>query len=171
MLSCEQSAVKTREIEFYNINQDQFTFLVFEKYKVDSFILIYEPLIFSNKIIKHDLNNLVLDNFDNKSESNLQLYNKNSNVCNADDFKLAMDVIKATYEQEGKKYFSGSLAYLFFNKCLPYDFRNKWPQTTRGDFRFNATFFSILRDKSEIIDKIIYGEIGYRDQKLLPIYI
>ena len=128
MLSCEQSAVKTREIEFYNINQDQFTFLVFEKYKVDSFILIYEPLIFSNKIIKHDLNNLVLDNFDNKSESNLQLYNKNSNVCNADDFKLAMDVIKATYEQEGKKYFSGSLAYLFFNNVYHTIFETNGPR-------------------------------------------
>lgn len=86
------------------------------------------------------------------------------------DFNLAMKVIKATYIKNGEEYFHGSLSYLFFNKNLPEGFQNKWTQTISGDFRFNGTFFAILKSKSKIIDKMIYGEISNRDNKLIPIF-
>jgi hypothetical protein len=81
-----------------------------------------------------------------------------------------MNVINATYDKNGEKYFHGRLDYLFFYKYLPEGFQNKWIQTISGNIGFNATFFPPLRDKSEIIDKMRYGEIGHWDNKLKPIF-
>jgi len=168
--SCIQSSKKNNEIEFYDINQDQFTFLVFDKSKVDTFISRYESLDYSNIIIKQDLLSLTKLNFDNSISSDYSSFAKNLKKPDSLDFNLAMNVIQATYDKNGEEYFHGSLNYLFFYECLPEGFQNKWIQTISGDFRFNATFFAILRDKSKIIDKMIYGEIGYWDDKLKPIF-
>lgn len=157
-------------MEFYDINQDQFTFLVFDKSKVDTFISRYEPLNYSNTIIKQDILLLRKHNFDDSISRDYSFFAKNSKKPDSSDFNLAMKVIQATYDKNGEKYFHGSLDYLFFNECLPEGFQNKWTQTISGDFRFNATFFAILRDKSEIVDKMIYGEIGHWDNKLKPIF-
>ncbi|UZR96777.1 hypothetical protein [Chondrinema litorale] len=168
--SCGRSSMKTNEIEFYDLNQNQFTFLVFDKSKVDTFISRYEPLNVSNTVIKQDIFSLSKINFDNSISKDYSSFAKNSKLLDSSDFNLAMNVIKATYDKSGEEYFHGSLNYLFFYKCLPVGFQNKWTQTISGDFRFNATFFAILRDKSEIIDKMIYGEIGHWDNKLKPIF-
>jgi hypothetical protein len=168
--SCGQSAMKTNEIQFYENYQDQFTFLVFDKSKVDTFMSKYEPLKFSNPSIKQDLIKLTEVEFNDNTKTNLPSFINNSKTLDTSDFHLAMNVIKATYDNDGEKYFDGSLNYLFFYNCLPDNLQDKWIQTWLGDFRFNTTFFSILRDKSEIIDKLIYGEIGVRDEKLLPIF-
>lgn len=170
MYSCGQTSMKTEEIEFYDINQDQFTFLVFEKSKVDTFMLRYEPLEYSNMKIKQGILSLTKLNFDSTISNDYSSYVKNSKAPDSSDFNLANKVIKATYDKNGIEYFHGSLDYLFFNECLPEGFKNKWTQTISGDFRFNATFFALLRDKSEIIDKMIYGEIGHWDKKLMPIF-
>lgn len=162
--------MKTNEIEFYDNNQDQFTFLVFDKSKVDTFMSKYEPLKFSNPVIKQELIKLTELIFDNKTKTNFRSFINNSKTPDTSDFNLAMNVIKATYDKDGEKYFHGSISYSFFYNCLPESFQDKWTQTTLGDFRFNSTFFSILRDKSEIIDKMIYGEIGYWDDKLKTIF-
>lgn len=170
MFSCGQSAIKRNEIEFYDNNQDQFTFLVFDKSKVDTFMSKYEPLKFSNALIKQDLMILTKVKFSDNAKTSFSSFIKNSKTPDTSDFHLAMNVIKATYETKGEKNFKGSLDYLFFFNCLPDSFQAKWTQTTLGDFQFNATFFSILRDKSEIIDKLIYGDISNRDEKLTPIF-
>jgi hypothetical protein len=170
MFSCGQSAMKTNEIEFYDNNQDQFTFLVFDKSKVDAFVSRYETLDYSNTIIKQDILSLKNCNFDNSISSDYSSFTKNLKKPDTSDFNLAMSVIKATYDKNGEEYFHGSLDYLFFYHCLPNGLQNKWTQTISGDFRFNATFFAILRDKSEIVDKMIYGEIGHWDNKLKPIF-
>jgi hypothetical protein len=170
MFSCGQSTMKTNEIEFYDNNQDQFTFLVFDKSKVDTFMSKYEPLKYSNPTIKQSLIKLTEVQFYDNTKTNFPSFINNSKTPDTSDFNLAMNVIKATYDKDGEKYFHGSLSYLFFYNCLPDRLQDKWTQTTLGDFRFNATFFSILRDKSEIIDKMIYGEMGYWDNKLKPIF-
>lgn len=155
LFSCGQSNMKTNEIKFYDNNQDQFTFLVFDKSKVDTFMSKYEPLKFSNPVIKQDLIKLTEVKFNNNTKTNFRSFINNSKTPETSDFHLAMNVIKATYDNDGEKYFDGSLNYLFFYNCLPDSFQNKWIQTWLGDFRFNTTFFSVLRDKSEIIDKLI----------------
>lgn len=170
MISCGQSSMKTNAIEFYDINQDQFTFLVFDKLKVDTFISRYEHWDYTNTRIKEDILSLTKLNFDNSISSHYSSFTKNSKQPDSSDFNLAMNVINATYDKKGEEYFYRSIDYLFFNKCLPDGFQNKWIQTITGDFCFNATFFSILRDKSEIIDKMIFGEIGYWDNKLKPFF-
>lgn len=170
VVSCGRSSMNTDEMEFYDLNQEQFTFLVFDKSKVDTFILRYEPLNYSNTVIRQDILSLTKINFDNSISKDYSSFIKNSKLLDSSDFNQAMDVIKAAYGQNGEEYFHGSLEYLFFYKCLPLGFQNKWTQTISGDFRFNATFFAILRDKSEVIDKMIYEEIGHWDSKLKPIF-
>ncbi len=167
--SCGQTT-NNDKIEFYNNNQDQFTFLVFDRLKVDTFMSRYKPLQFSNKLIKKDLITLAKVNFENDTTIKLPSFLKNSENPDTSDFKLAINVINATYNQNGEEYFDGSLNYLFFNNCLPEAFKNKWSQTISGDFKFNSTFFAILRDKSEIIDKMIYGDIGHWDKELKQIF-
>ena len=157
-------------MEFYDINQDQFTFLVFDKSKVDTFISQYEPFNYSNTLIQQNILSLTKINFENSTAKDYSSFAKNSKLLDSSDYNLAMNVINATYDKNGEEYFHGSLDYLFFYKCLPEGFQNKWIQTISGDFRFNATFFALLRDKSEIIDKMIYGEIGHWDDKLKPIF-
>jgi len=170
MYSCGQAPMETEEIEFYDNNQDQFTFLVFDKSKVDTFMLRYEPLDYSSTTIKQDILLLTKLNFDSTISNDHSSFVKNSKAPDFSDFNLANNVIKATYDKNGEEYFHGSLVYLFFHECLPEGFKNKWTQTISGDFGFNATFFALLRDKSEIIDKMIYGEIGHWDKKLIPIF-
>ncbi len=162
--------MKSNQIEFYDGNQDQFTFLVLDKSKVDTFMSRYEPLDFSNTLIKADLLTLINTDFDNSLSNNYASFAKNTKLPDASNIELAKNVIKATYEENGESYFSGSLEYLFFNKCLPEGFQNKWTQAFLGDFRFNATFFAILRDKCATIDQMIYGDTGYWDKKLDPIF-
>jgi hypothetical protein len=165
-----QTIIKTDEVEYYDINQEQFTFLVFDKSKVDTFMSKFETLVFRNPTIKDELMKLTALKYNSTKRANFSSFNKNTKASDTSDFNLATNVIKTTYDNNGEKYFHGSLSYLFFYNCLPDCFQDKWTQTTLGDFRFNTTFFSLLRDKSEIIDNMIYGRIGYWDIKLKTIF-
>ena len=157
-------------VDVYSFNQDQFTFLVFDKVKVDTFMLKFNPLDYSNSVIKEEVLKLKALQFKSNNNQNDSSFQKSSEEPDTSDWNLAMDVIQGTYEQDGNELFGGSLQYLFFYKCLPTRFQNKWTQTISGDFQFNAMFFAALRDKSEIIDKMIYGEVVHVDEKLLPIF-
>jgi len=170
VFSCGHSTMKTNEIEFYDINEDKFTFLVFDKSKVDTFNTKFKPLEFSNDLIKQELVSLTKIETDSNSASNLFSFTKNSKNPDTLDFNLALNVINATINNQGKEYFNASLEYLFFYNCLPDSLQYKWAQSNLGDFSFNVTFFSILRDKSDIINKLIYREIPHQDEKSFPIF-
>lgn len=168
--SCIQTASKNEDTTFYNTHEDKFTFLVFDKAKVDTFLSKFEPLKYSNAALKQELILLSKIKLDTSSTAHINSFIKNTTSPDSSDYKLAIDVINATYNKDGEEYFQGSLNYLFFYNCLPTEFKIKWTQTWLGDFQFNSHFFEILRKKSEIIDKIIYGEISQHDSQLLPIF-
>jgi len=163
------------KIEYYSVNQDQFTFLVFDKASVDSFINKYEPLSFDNRkvnnAIQTSLTELIFEPQANESiEETLIDYKSNTQQPDTGSFELAKKVISATNDKNGKEYFPGSLSYLFFYDCLPMEFKYKWHQTELGHFEFNATFFALLRDNCEEFDEFLYGEKGYWDDKLKPLF-
>jgi hypothetical protein len=162
-----------RPITFYNTNQDQFTFLVFKKNAVDNFFRKYKPLRFSNKIlIQAFRDSLLSQKFEigRVDENHAEAFAKNTKQFGMSDFNLAKNVLNATLNNEGNKYFPGSLDYLFFYECLPQKFKYKWPQSTLGHFEFNSTFFALLRDKSKELDNLIYGEIGFWDKNIQMIF-
>lgn len=163
------------KIEYYSNNQDQFTFLVFDKISVDAFIKGYEPLIFDNKKIKNAIqDSLTKLTFEFQANDIIERalidYNTNTKQPDTGSFDLARKVISATYDANGKEYFLGSLSYLFFYNCLPKEFKYKWHQAELGHFEFNATFFALLRDNSKEFDEFLYGERGYWDDKLKPLF-
>lgn len=173
--SCEHTTAVTMEnqIIFYNTNQDQFTFLVFNKNAVDIFSRKYKPLLFSNKKLHEAFkDSLLCQDFDDnkKRESYIKSFSRNTAQLNVSDFNLAKNVLNATLNNEGQEYFSGSLSYLFFNECLPQKFKCKWSQSTLGHFEFNSTFFALLRDKSKELDGLIYGEIGLWNKDMEAIF-
>src|SRR5688572_20616345 len=114
LFSCGQRAMTT----FYDNNQDQFTFLVFDRSRVDTFMSKYEPLNYKNTVIKQDLIRLTEVKSDDNKTNNNPSFIVNSKAPDTSDYNLAMNVIKATYGLEGEKYFDGSLNYLFFYNCL-----------------------------------------------------
>jgi len=81
----------------------------------------------------------------------------------ASDYELAKAVLQAAMGKGRKQYLQECINYLFFFKCLPDDFHNKWTQVQSGDFEFNVTFFSLLRTNCTVLNKDIYGDIGYWD--------
>jgi hypothetical protein len=163
------------ESQHFNFNQTQFTFLVFEKSAVDTFFKTYQPLNFRNeKLKKAFTDSLLVQNFDYvqmaRLEQGTKEFSTNTDKPDTSDFNLAKNVLKATLENGGDKYFSGSLNYLFFYDCLPLKFKHKWTQSTLGHFEFNATFFALLRDKSKELDDLIYGNIGQWDEDIKSIF-
>ncbi len=170
LASCKQAVQQNDTMEFFDFNQEQFTFLVFDKSRIDTFMTKFDPLEYSNELIKRELIKLTQLQFENNPKETLPSFDKNSEKPDVSDRDIAVDAIKTTYDKDGDEHFSVSLAYLFFYNCLPDCFQNKWTQSIIGDFRFNSIFFAILRDNSEIIDKMIFSEIIYRDEKLAPIF-
>ncbi|MFN8438206.1 MAG: hypothetical protein U0V72_11280 [Cytophagales bacterium] len=176
-ISCGQMINKSlnEQIDYYPNNQIQFTFLVFNKVSVDSFIKTYEPLNFENtkinNVLQTSLTKLVFEPQANDSiKKTLIDYKSNTQQPDTASFVLAQKIISATYDKNGQEYFSGSLSYLFFYECLPKEFKYKWHQTELGHFEFNATFFALLRDKCKKFDEFLYGERGYWDDKLKPLF-
>jgi hypothetical protein len=163
------------ESQYVNLNQTQFTFVVFDKAAIDTFFRSYKPLNFENENLKKAfINTLLFQNFEEKTveqlENEINVFSSNTDKPDTSSFNLAKDVIKETFERDGEKYFSSSLHYLFFYNCLPLKFRHKWAQTTLGHFEFNASFFALLRDKSKEIDDLIYGNIGQWNDDLKIIF-
>jgi len=163
------------ESQYFNFNQTQFTFLVFDKSAVDTFFKTYQPFHFRNeKLKKAFADSLLVQNFDYvqmaRFEKETKEFSTNTDQPDTSDFNLAINVLKATLENSGAKYFSGSLHYLFFYDCLPLKFKHKWTQSTLGHFEFNASFFALLRDKSKELDDLIYGNIGQWDEDIKSIF-
>lgn len=52
-------------------------------------------------------------------------FSKNSEKPNRDEYQLSQSVLKATYFENQEDYFSGSLEYYFYFKCLPGEFKYK----------------------------------------------
>lgn len=161
------------QAEFHNTNQDQFTFLVFDRASADTFFAKYRPLSHSNETLRAALRDkLLTQSFEGNKrlEEELESFHKNTEPLDTSNFNLAVNVLNSTLKQGGEKYFSGSLHYLFFYYCLPQKFRHKWSQSTLGHFEFNATFFDRLREKSKEFDNLIYGEEGYWDENMKFIF-
>ncbi|GGD32777.1 hypothetical protein GCM10011343_23550 [Flavobacterium orientale] len=165
MNSCAQNEA------YYDTKQDQFTFIVLNKNSVDDFFKNNKELNFNNP----ELKKMIIDslyNGTNNERINIKNYDflKNTKEPNQYEYQLSQNVIKATYFENQEEYFTGSLDYFFYFKCLPKEFKYKWTQTSLGNFQFNSTFFSILRDNSPELDKIIYGDIGNYDENLKKIF-
>lgn len=163
------------ESQYFISNQTQFTFLVFDKSAVDTFFKSYKPLDFKNdKLKKAFTDSLLVQNFDYtqvvRFEQEIKEFSTNTDKPDTSDFNLAKNVLRATLENGGEKYFSGSLHYLFFHDCLPLKFKHKWTQSTLGHFEFNESFFALLRDKSKELDDIIYGNTGLWDDDIKSIF-
>lgn len=167
MISCNQKREK-----FYYTTQNQFTFIVLNKNSVKEFFEKNKVLNSKNS----ELKKMILDSLFNQKEKYQTISNetinfsKNTKKPNKDEYELSQEIIKATYFENEEKYFSGCLDYLFYYKCLPKEFQYKWTQTSLGHFEFNSTFFSILRDNSTELDKLIYGDIGNYDENLKKVF-
>ena len=92
-------------------------------------------------------------------------YLKNTKKIEPADYELAKEIIESTLNGN-KEYWSGSLDYLFFKETLPEKFQQKWVQTHLGNFEFNISFLSLLREKNKIFDDMIYGKIYHNDKRL-----
>jgi hypothetical protein len=171
IFSCQPSVKQAAILmDLDETNQEQFTFLVFDKMKVDTFMSKFDPLNGSNSLIKEELLKLKARQFESTNNQVDRSFKTNTKEPDTSDWNIAMEVINAAYDKDGEKHFTSCLGYLFFYKCLPDRFQNKWTQTISGDFRFNVVFFALLRDKSQVIDKMIYSEMGYYDEKLQPVF-
>ncbi|REC39777.1 hypothetical protein [Chryseobacterium sp. 5_R23647] len=163
-----------KSVDYYDTKEDQFTFVVLNKNSVENFFKTNKDLNFKNTFLKK----MILDslyhqnNNENLHNQNIEDYNfsKNTTEPNQEEFKLSQDVIKAVFYENQEEYFVGALDYFFYFTCLPSEFKYKWTQTSLGHFKFNSTFFSILRDNSSDLDKIIYGDIGNYDENLKIIF-
>jgi hypothetical protein len=154
---------------YYNVNQTQFTFLVFDKSSVDTFFLTNDSLIYKNEKLRKEivdsLTSQVFAKLQLEEYGNMQPYTSNTDKLDSSYFDLAANVIEEATKGDNE-YFSAAVQYLFFYKCLPAKFKYKWFQTSLGHFSFNANFFALLRDKSKELDDLIYGNTGYWDKEL-----
>lgn len=153
---------------FYTTNEDKFGFLVFDKQKVDTFFKWYLPLKDNKKQLDSSFKKMLLA--DTTVETVNVRFSKHTHSPNNSDYQLAKNVLAATGEKEGEKYFGSSLNYLFFFESLPDGFQNKWTQTSLGDFEFNATFFNLLRTKCKVFDDFIYGSTGHWDKSIQSVF-
>lgn len=166
----ETKSEKNKSIKFSKSNELQFTFLVFDKTKVDSFFTRYKKFDSGNKYFADDINNLRNSTFSCNILGRLKSFEKHSPLPNSEDYEIAIDDLNRKYYESDDEYFEVCIQSLFFNQCLPNEIHDKWTQTIEGDFKFNYTFMFLLREKCKIIDQMIYGEIGYWDKKLEPIF-
>ena len=153
---------------YYTNNEDKFGFLIFDGEKVDTFFKEYSPIQFKNDKLDSSFRKLL--NTDFTFEADRIKFNKHTRSPNASDYELAKNVLTATTDKDGEKYFGSSLNYLFFFECLPDEFQKKWTQTSLGDFEFNVTFFNLLRTKCKVFDDHIYGSIGYWDKDIKTVF-
>ena len=169
MAGCGQNASYQEHAasDFFSNNEDKFGFLIFGKQKIDSFFKEYPTLDFNNAKIKNRLRKLIVDDTIPKAINNFKSHTSEPTLS---DFNLASNVIKAAISDSGHKYFDASVNYLFFYECLPDQFTNKWTQTRLGDFKFNVTFFNLMRTKCKIFDDHIYGNSGHWDDKIRKVF-
>jgi hypothetical protein len=170
LVSCEK-----KKVEYYENNQDQFTFLILDEQKVKTFFERNKDLSFQNPSIKKTIqDSLVINNYsavlEKNAEKNILKFSKNLSKPTKEDFELSQKVINSALHENNEEYFSACIDYLFFYQCLPKELKHKWTQSSLGHFEFNSTFFSILRDNSKELDKLIYGDIGNWDKNLEKIF-
>lgn len=159
--------------EYYDVNQDQFTFIVLDKKSCDSFNRKYAPLTFQNASIINAFRDTLLNlpflpEADSTIPKSLFNYSNNTTMPDTNSFSLAHEVINAVVQHNKNDYFQPSLQYLFFYECLPTEIKYKWHQTVLGGFEFNTTFFNRLRLCDTTFDKLCYGESWNVDPQLSP---
>lgn len=171
--SCANSANNARNSNSHKLKQNkelQFTFLIFDKSKTDIFFSRYNQFDYTNKYFKEDISMLRKWKFSNNIQNGFKSFKNNTESPDYEDFEIALDELDEKYFENNKEYFEYVIQFVFFYECLPTEIQNKWTQTFEGDFKFDATFFSLLRQRCQIIDKMIYGEIGCWDKNLEPIF-
>lgn len=166
----ESESKNPPSIKFSKDNELQFTFMVFDKSNMEIFFKRYEQFEAENKYFKNDIEQLKKSNYSNEITGRFKSFKQHSELPNYEDFEIAIDDLNRKYYESDDEYFEFCIQYVFFNQCLPKEIQNKWTQTIEGDFKFNYTFMFLLREKCKIIDQMIYGEIGYWDKKLEPIF-
>lgn len=168
--SVESESKKIPSIKFSKDHELQFTFMVFDKSNMETFFKRYEHFKAENKHFKNDIEQLKKPNYSDEIIGRFKSFKQHSDSPNFEDFEIAIDDLNRTYYESDEEYFEFCIQYVFFKQCLPKEIQNKWTQTIEGAFKFNYTFMSLLREKCKIIDQMIYGEIGYWDKKLEPIF-
>ncbi|QIG88635.1 hypothetical protein G6R40_02675 [Chryseobacterium sp. POL2] len=163
-----QNCIKTKNTEignkYYDQNDLQFTFLVFDNQKIDIFLKNYQSFDFQNEKLKNDLKKL--SQINPVSQDTLsKKYIHNTKKIEATDYALAEEVIESTLNGN-KEYWNAGLDYLFFKETLPEKFQQKWVQSHLGNFEFKISFLSLLREKNKIFDDLIYGNIYNNDKRL-----
>jgi len=118
----DQSFMEHTSTEFYTNNEDHFGFLVFDKSRVDTFFQNYTPVEIKNLKLKTAFINL-LDSDTIPSATDTFNFFTHTDKPKYSDYQLAKNVLKATSEKDGEKYFQGSATYLFFFDCLPNELR------------------------------------------------
>lgn len=155
--------------DYYPVNEDKFGFLVFDKKSIEAFNVQYSSL--EKMDVKFIEAFKVLQNMAalpiEKGTANT--YANHTNAPGNSDAELAYKVLDAVSTSCEEKYFSPAFLYLFFYQCLPKEFQYKWMQKFLGDFKFNVTFFRLLRNNNEIFDRICCGE-GYWDSDISKIF-
>jgi hypothetical protein len=171
MMSCgqSQSHMENTSSNYYSNNEDKFGFLVFDRQKVDNFFKEYLPLNANKDKLDSIFIKLLLA--DTTFPTTSIRFSKHTSSPNSSDYQLAKNVLTATSEQGGEKYFGSSVNYLFFFKSLPDQFQNKWTQTSFGDFKINVTFLNLLRTKCKVFDDHIYGNTGYWDKNIQTVFV
>lgn len=153
---------------YYPGNEDKFGFLVLDKERVDSFFLHYPDLSFQSEKLQKAFKDLL--RIDTNFKRGDDRFTRHISPPVSFDKQLAMEVLQSTVRQHEEQYFTGSLNYLFFYKCLPDVFKANWPQVQLGDLQFNVTFFNLLRVKCESFEKHIVMESVYFDENIKKVF-
>ena len=164
-----QNCIKTKNNEeinekFYQQNDLQFTFLVFDNEKLDNFFENHQSFDYKNTQIENELKKLSEIGYQ-KQNTELEKYSNNTKKIEISDYELAKNVINSSLSGN-KEYWNGCLDYLLFSKTLPEEIQQKWIQTHLGNFEFNITFLALLREKNKKFDDLIYGKIYNNDKRL-----
>ncbi|AXY78126.1 hypothetical protein D3H65_30845 [Paraflavitalea soli] len=153
---------------YYPGNEDKFGFLVFDKERVDSFFRQYPELNFQSDKLQKAFKGLL--RVDTNFRRGDDRFTRHISPPASFDKQLAFELLEATVGQHKEEYFTGSLNYLFFYKCLPDTFKANWPQVQLGDLQFNVTFFNLLRVRCEAFEKQIVMDSVYWDENIKKVF-
>lgn len=153
---------------YYPGNEDKFGFLVFDKERVDTFFVHYPGLSFQDEKLQKAFKDLL--RIDTNFKRGDDRFTRHISPPVSFDKQLAMEVLQSTTKQHEEQYFTSSLNYLFFYKCLPDVFKANWPQVQLGDLQFNVTFFNLLRVRCEAFNNHIEMGAGYWDENIKKVF-
>lgn len=154
-----------QQANYLTAKEDEFSFVVFDKAKLDTFFKKYNPIQANNNAIRKSFETMAKEA--NSPISPDSLHIRNTRQPTTDDYALAIKILSSLKGKDNSQYFNDGVNYLLFYECLPAEFHQKWPQTQLGDYEVNATFFKLLRENCKAFNDIIYGNTGYWDKNLV----